>query len=77
MSSYVAFYLRRDSFVGDLARVRYIDRGFSCTKDELPNEMKVRCRADTIPEWTWVSCRETADELIQNAKDRGFRLDTD
>jgi hypothetical protein len=39
--------------------------------------MKIRCRADTVPEWTWVSSHEAADVLIQNAKDRGFTVEKD
>lgn len=75
MSTYVAFYTRTDSFGTNRPYVRYIGKGFSCTRDELPNEMKIRCRSAAIPEYTWVSSKDAADVLIQNAKDRGFTIE--
>tara|TARA_R110000851_G_scaffold320468_1_gene485371 strand:- start:7 stop:246 length:240 start_codon:yes stop_codon:yes gene_type:complete len=74
--AYIAYYKKKTNSVPS---VRYMTRGFSCTRDELPREIAIRCGAipDTL-QYFWVADDTDAAEIfIQDGKDKGYAVDND
>lgn len=71
----MAFYRRKDdpSFT---FYARFIGRGFSCTREELPREIATHCRA--IPstlEYTYAEA-SAKNVLLADAVSRGFKVES-